>query len=176
MRTPRCGPRSARRGNSPTPEDLRAFDQEHPMEIHIGIDQKARREIVAALERALADTYTLYLQTHNFHWNVTGPQFNDLHLMFMNQYVELWNAVDLVAERIRALGSFAPGTYGEFARLTRIQEADGVPAAMDMVRKLVEGHETVIRTAREGLDPANAANDQATIELLTQRLQIHEKT
>jgi len=146
------------------------------MEIDIGIDQKARRDIVGGLERVLADTYTLYLQTHNFHWNITGPQFNDLHAMFMNQYVELWNAVDLVAERIRALGSFAPGSYRDFARLTKIREVDGVPAAMDMVRRLVEGHEAVIRTAREALGPPDAANDQATIELLTQRLQIHEKT
>lgn len=146
------------------------------MEIDIGINEKARREIVAGLERVLADTYTLYLQTHNFHWNVTGPQFNDLHAMFMGQYTEMWTAVDLIAERIRALGSFAPGSYREFARLTRIGEADGVPAAMDMVRRLVEGHETVIRTAREALGPADHANDQATIDLLTQRLQIHEKT
>lgn len=146
------------------------------MDIDIGIDKKARGEIVAGLERVLADTYTLYLQTHNFHWNITGPQFNDLHAMFMTQYTELWNAVDLVAERIRALGSFAPGSYRDFARLTRIREVDGVPAAMDMVRRLVEGHETVIRTSREALGPADDANDQATIDLLTQRLQIHEKT
>jgi starvation-inducible DNA-binding protein len=146
------------------------------MKIDIGIEPNARREIVAGLERVLADTYTLYLQTHNFHWNVTGPQFNDLHAMFMTQYTELWAAVDLVAERIRALGSFAPGSYRDFARLTRIRDVDGVPAAMDMVRTLVEGHETVIRTAREALPAADGANDQATIDLLTQRLQIHEKT
>ncbi len=146
------------------------------MEIDIGIEKNARKEIVAGLERVLADTYTLYLQTHNFHWNVTGPQFNDLHAMFMTQYVELWSAVDLVAERIRALGSFAPGSYRDFARLTTIGDVHGVPPAMDMVRRLVEGHETVIRTAREALAPADRANDQATIDLLTQRLQIHEKT
>jgi starvation-inducible DNA-binding protein len=146
------------------------------MKIDIGIEPNARRDIVAGLERVLADTYTLYLQTHNFHWNVTGPQFNDLHAMFMTQYTELWSAVDLLAERIRALGSFAPGSYRDFARLTRIRDVDGVPAAMDMVRTLVDGHETVIRTAREALPAADGANDQATIDLLTQRLQIHEKT
>ena len=103
------------------------------MRIDIGIDEPSRNAIVEGLERVLADTYTLYLKTHNFHWNVTGPQFNDLHMMFMNQYTELWGAVDLVAERIRALGSYAPGSYKDFARLTRIEEADGVPAAKDML-------------------------------------------
>ena len=146
------------------------------MRIDIGIDEAARNAIVGGLERVLADTYTLYLKTHNFHWNVTGPQFNDLHMMFMNQYTELWGAVDLVAERIRALGSFAPGSYKDFARLTSITEADGVPPAKEMLKQLVEGHETVIRTAREGLSPANDANDQATIDLLTERLTVHEKT
>jgi starvation-inducible DNA-binding protein len=146
------------------------------MRIDIGIDEPSRNAIVEGLERVLADTYTLYLKTHNFHWNVTGPQFNDLHMMFMNQYTELWGAVDLVAERIRALGSYAPGSYKDFARLTRIEEADGVPAAKDMLRQLVEGHETVIRTAREVLVPADKANDQASIDLLTARLTIHEKT
>jgi starvation-inducible DNA-binding protein len=147
------------------------------MRMNIGIDESSRTAIVAGLERVLADTYTLYLKTHNFHWNVTGPQFNDLHLMFMTQYTELWNAVDLVAERIRALGSFAPGSYKDFARLTSIAEADGVPAAAkDMLQQLVEGHETVIRTAREALSPADDANDQATLDLLTERLTVHEKT
>ena len=146
------------------------------MRIDIGIDETSRNAIVGGLERVLADTYTLYLKTHNFHWNVTGPQFNDLHMMFMNQYTELWGAVDLVAERIRALGSFAPGSYKDFARLTSITEADGVPAAKDMLRQLVEGHETVIRTAREALSPADDANDQATLDLLTERLTVHEKT
>ena len=144
--------------------------------IDIGIKGKDREKIVDGLSRVLADTYTLYLKTHNFHWNVTGPQFNDLHLMFMTQYTELWGAVDLVAERIRALGSFAPGSYKDFARLTRITEADGVPAAKDMLRQLVEGHETVIKTAREVLSPADEANDQATLDLLTERLTVHEKT
>ena len=146
------------------------------MRMNIGIDETSRTAIVGGLERVLADTYTLYLKTHNFHWNVTGPQFNDLHMMFMNQYTELWGAVDLVAERIRALGSFAPGSYKDFARLTSVTEADGVPAAKDMLRQLVEGHETVIRTAREVLAPADEANDQATIDLLTERLTVHEKT
>src|SRR5262245_50567959 len=146
------------------------------MRIDIGIDESARNAIVEGLERVLADTYTLYLKTHNFHWNVTGPQFNDLHLMFMNQYTELWGAVDLVAERIRALGSFAPGSYKEFAKLTRISEADGVPPAKEMLKQLVEGHETVIKTAREVLSPANEANDQASVDLITERLTVHEKT
>jgi starvation-inducible DNA-binding protein len=146
------------------------------MQIDIGIAEDARKSIVASLERVLADTYTLYLKTHNFHWNVTGPQFNDLHAMFMAQYTEMWAAVDLVAERIRALGSFAPGSYREFSKLSSIAEAETVPKAMDMVRQLVDGHEAVIRTARAALKPAEAANDQSTLDLLTQRLQVHEKT
>ncbi|MCR9163770.1 MAG: Dps family protein [Nannocystaceae bacterium] len=142
----------------------------------IGIAEDARKEIVAAMERVLADTYTLYLKTHNFHWNVTGPKFNDLHAMFMTQYVEMWNAVDLLAERIRSLGSFAPGSYKDFARLSSVEEATDVPAAMEMVAQLVQGHETVIRTTRAALAPAESANDQSTLDLLTQRLQVHEKT
>ncbi len=146
------------------------------MQIDIGIAEDARKSIVASLERVLADTYTLYLKTHNFHWNVTGPQFNDLHAMFMAQYTEMWAAVDLVAERIRALGAFAPGSYREFAKLSSIAEAETVPKAMDMVRQLVDGHEAVIRTLRAALKPAEGANDQSTLDLLTQRLQVHEKT
>ncbi|MEZ4237273.1 MAG: Dps family protein [Myxococcota bacterium] len=146
------------------------------MAIDIGIPEDQRNEIAGALAKFLADTYTLYLKTHNFHWNVTGPRFNDLHAMFMAQYTELWNAVDLVAERIRALGSPAPGTYREFAALTRIAEADGVPAANDMIRQLKEGHETAARTAREVFPVAEGAADQVTMDLLTQRLQVHEKT
>ena len=142
----------------------------------IGIAEDARKEIVASLERVLADTYTLYLKTHNFHWNVTGPKFNDLHAMFMGQYTEMWNAVDLIAERIRSLGSFAPGSYKDFARLSSIEEATEVPKDMAMVAQLVSGHETVIRTCRAALAPAESANDQSTLDLLTQRLQIHEKT
>ena len=146
------------------------------MKIDIGIAEPARERIVASLERVLADTYTLYLKTHNFHWNVTGPQFNDLHAMFMTQYTEMWAAVDLVAERIRALGSFAPGSYREFSALSSIAEVEGVPAAMAMVEQLVQGHEAVIRTLRAALEPAERANDQSTLDLLTQRLQVHEKT
>lgn len=145
-------------------------------QIDIGISEDQREAIVAGLERALADTYTLYLKTHNFHWNVTGPMFNTLHAMFMEQYNEMWAAVDELAERIRALGKFAPGSYAQFAKLTRVAEADGVPKAEDMIAQLVEGHETVVRTLREAFPAAEAANDEATADLLTQRLSIHEKT
>jgi starvation-inducible DNA-binding protein len=141
-----------------------------------GISLKDRTRIAAGLARLLADTYTLYLTTHNFHWNVTGPMFNTLHLMFMTQYTELWNAVDPVAERIRALGFPAPGTYAEFGKLSSIKEVAGVPRAEEMIALLVKGHETVARTARSLLPAADAANDQPTLDLLTQRLDIHEKT
>ncbi len=146
------------------------------MKLNIGIEERDRKEISGGLARVLADTYTLYLKTHNFHWNVTGPMFQTLHLMFEGQYNELALAVDLVAERIRALGEFAPGSYAEYAKLSSIPEANGVPAATDMVKQLVEGHEAVIRTARSVFPWAEKANDQATIDLLTQRLQLHEKT
>ncbi|ARL49848.1 DpsA protein [Burkholderia pseudomallei] len=145
-------------------------------QINIGISDKDRKKIAAGLSRLLADTYTLYLKTHNFHWNVTGPMFNTLHLMFEEQYNELWLAVDLVAERIRTLGVVAPGTYREFAKLSSIPEADGVPAAEEMIRQLVEGHEAVVRTARAIFPDADAASDEPTADLLTQRLQTHEKT
>lgn len=144
--------------------------------IDIGISDTDRKAIAKSLSRVLADTYTLYLQTHNFHWNVEGPMFNTLHLMFMEQYTELWNALDAVAERIRSLGYPAPGTYSEFAKLTSIQEAQGVPEAMEMVRLLVRGHEAVARTAREAFPVVEKANDESTADLLTQRLQVHEKT
>jgi starvation-inducible DNA-binding protein len=144
--------------------------------IDIGIADKHRKAIADGLSRVLADTYTLYLQTHNFHWNVEGPMFNTLHLMFMEQYTELWTALDAVAERIRSLGYPAPGTYGEFAKLTSIKEAEGVPAALDMVRTLVSGHEAVARTARAVFPTAEKGGDESTVDLLTQRLQIHEKT
>lgn len=144
--------------------------------VNIGIGEKEREEIAQGLCRLQADTYTLYLRTHYFHWNVTGPQFRTLHLMFEEQYNELWMAVDMVAERIRTLGYPAPGTYTEFAKLTSIEEVVGVPAATDMVRLLVEGHEAVCRTARALLAPADAAADESTADLVTQRLQIHEKT
>ncbi|CPF06153.1 DpsA protein [Burkholderia pseudomallei] len=145
-------------------------------QINIGISDKDRKKIAAGLSRLLADTYTLYLKTHNFHWNVTGPMFNTLHLMFEEQYNELWLAVDLVAERIRTLGVVALGTYREFAKLSSIPEADGVPAAEEMIRQLVEGHEAVVRTARAIFPDADAASDEPTADLLTQRLQTHEKT
>jgi starvation-inducible DNA-binding protein len=146
------------------------------MKIDIGIDKKHREQIAGGLSRVLADSYTLYLKTHNFHWNVTGPMFQTLHLMFETQYNELALAVDLVAERIRALGVAAPGTYKEFAQLSAIKEDDGVPEAHDMIRRLVEGHETVARTAREVFKSAESASDQPTCDLLTQRMQVHEKT
>ncbi|MCA9572690.1 MAG: DNA starvation/stationary phase protection protein [Myxococcales bacterium] len=146
------------------------------MKIDIGLDEEARAAVVTRLERVLADTYTLYLLTHSFHWNVTGPKFNDLHAMFMGQYTEMWAAVDEVAERIRALGAFAPGSYGAFARLTSIESPEDVPEALEMVRQLVLGHEALIRTARGALVTAEEARDQVTADLLTQRLQVHEKT
>jgi starvation-inducible DNA-binding protein len=146
-----------------------------PASIDIGINDKDRAKIAEGLSRFLADTYTLYLKTHNFHWNVTGPMFQTLHLMFMDQYNEQWMAVDLIAERIRALGFPAPGGYKEFASLTCIKEASGVPKAKDMIRQLVEGQEAVVRTARSVFPIAEKANDQPTLDLLTQRMQIHEK-
>jgi starvation-inducible DNA-binding protein len=144
--------------------------------IDIGIKAADREKIANGLSRVLADTYTLYLQTHNFHWNVEGPMFNTLHLMFMTQYTELWTALDAIAERIRSLGSPAPGTNTRFAALTSIQQADGVPEAMEMVRLLVKGHEAVARTARAVFPVVEKARDESTADLLTQRLQIHEKT
>ncbi|MCC7011672.1 MAG: DNA starvation/stationary phase protection protein [Planctomycetes bacterium] len=144
--------------------------------IDIGISEKDREKIVGGLSCLLADTYSLYLKTHNFHWNVEGPMFNTLHLMFMDQYTELWNALDLIAERIRALGYPAPGTYKQFAKLTSIPETDGVPEALEMVRLLVAGHEAVARTARKAFPAVDDAGDESSADLLTQRLQIHEKT
>jgi starvation-inducible DNA-binding protein len=146
------------------------------MDIDIGIDEKKRKEIAAGLSRVLADSYTLYLKTHNFHWNVTGAMFQTLHLMFETQYNDLALAVDLVAERIRALGVIAPGTYKQFLELSAIKEDVGIPKAEDMIRRLVEGHETVARTSREVFKIAEAASDQPTCDLLTQRMQVHEKT
>ncbi|MEN6587732.1 MAG: Dps family protein [Sulfuricella sp.] len=143
--------------------------------IDIGISDKDRAKIAEGLSRFLADTYTLYLKTHNFHWNVTGPMFQTLHIMFMDQYNEEWMAVDLIAERIRALGFPAPGGYKDFASLTSITETDGVPKAKDMIRQLVEGQETVVRTARAVFPVAEKSNDQPTLDLLTQRMKIHEK-
>ena len=146
-----------------------------PHPIDIGIAEPDRIAIADGLSRVLADTYTLYLKTHNYHWNVTGPMFNTLHLMFEDQYNELWIAVDLIAERIRSLGQPAPGTYAQFAALTRIAEPDGIPTAEEMLVDLVDGNEAVTKTAREVFEVADAANDQSTADLLTQRLQVHEK-
>ena len=145
-------------------------------DINTGINETDRTEIAAGLSRLLADSYTLYLQTHNFHWNVTGPMFQTLHLMFEQHYTELALAVDIIAERIRALGMHAPGTYAEFVRLSSIQEVSGVPKAGDMIRLLVNGHEAVVRTARSILPLVDKAADEASIDLLTQRMQLHEKT
>ena len=144
--------------------------------IDIGISESDRLAVAGELSRVLADTYTLYLKTHNYHWNVTGPMFNTLHLMFEEQYNELWVAIDLLAERIRSLGAYAPGSYGQFAQLTSIAEADGVPTAEGMLADLVAGHEAVARTARSAFAIADGAGDQSTADLLTQRLQVHEKT
>jgi len=142
----------------------------------IGINNEDRQQIADGLSKLLADTYTLYLKTHYFHWNVTGPMFNTLHLMFETQYTELALAVDLVAERIRSLGVYAPGTYAQFSKLTSINETVDVPKANDMIRELVAGHEAVCRTARSVFPAAEKASDEATSDLLTQRLQLHEKT
>ncbi|HMM55846.1 MAG TPA: Dps family protein [Candidatus Desulfobacillus sp.] len=144
--------------------------------INIGISTADRAKIAKGLSRLLADSYTLYLMTHNFHWNVTGPMFNTLHLMFMDQYTEQWNALDLIAERIRALGLPAPGTYKEYVKLASIKEVEGVPSALEMVRLLVDAQEATARTAREVFPLAEKANDQPTADLLTQRLEVHEKT
>jgi starvation-inducible DNA-binding protein len=144
--------------------------------IDIGISASNREKIAGGLSALLADSYTLYLMTHNFHWNVTGPMFNTLHLMFMGQYTEQWNALDLIAERIRALGHPAPGTYKEFVKLASIKEVGGVPSANDMIRHLVSAQEATARTARELFPLVSKANDQPTADLLTQRLEVHEKT
>ena len=144
--------------------------------IDIGISAKDRAAIAGGLSRFLADSYTLYLMTHNFHWNVTGPQFNSLHNMFMAQYTEQWNALDIIAERIRALGFPAPGTYREFVKLASIKEVEGVPKANDMIRHLVAAQEATARTARKLFPVVDAANDQPTADVLTQRIDIHEKT
>ncbi len=142
----------------------------------IGINNSDRQQIADGLSKLLADTYTLYLKTHYFHWNVTGPMFNTLHLMFETQYTELALAVDLVAERIRSLGVYAPGTYAQFVKLSSIPETIEVPKATDMISELVAGHEAVCRTARSVFPAAEQASDEATADLLTQRLQLHEKT
>ena len=144
--------------------------------IDIGIDEKDRKAIAAGLSKLLADSYTLYLMTHNFHWNVTGPMFNTLHLMFMTQYTEQWAALDLIAERIRDLGEPAPATYQEYSMLTSIEEVSGVPKAMEMVKLLVKAQEATSKTARKLFPLVEKAGDQPTADLLTQRQNIHEKT
>ena len=145
--------------------------------INIGIAEKDRAAITEGLSRLLADTYTLYLTTHNFHWNVTGPMFNTLHAMFMAQYTELWNAVDPIAERIRSLGHPAPGSYAQFGTLSSLKDAPATPPkALEMVQILVDGHEAVARTARAVFPLADKAGDEPTADLLTQRLTVHEQT
>jgi len=144
--------------------------------IDIGIKEADRAKIAQGLSRLLADTYTLYLKTHNFHWNVTGPMFQTLHLMFETQYTELALAVDLIAERIRALGYPAPGTYAEFSKLASIKEPKGVPAAEQMIRELFAGQEAVVKTARSVFPLVDKVNDEPSADLLTQRMQVHEKT
>ncbi len=146
------------------------------MHIDIGIAASDRKTIADGLSHLLADTYSLYLKTHNFHWNVTGPMFQTLHVMFETQYDELAIAVDLIAERIRALGHPAPGTYSDYQRLSSIAETVGVPKATDMIAELVQGQETVVRTARSLFAAVESAHDEATADLLTQRIQLHEKT
>jgi starvation-inducible DNA-binding protein len=146
------------------------------MKINVGINDKNRKEIAQGLSRFLANTYTVYLKTHQYHWNVTGPMFQTLHVMFEEQYNELWLAIDEIAERIRTLGEYAPGTYHEFSQLSEIEEEQNVVSAEEMIRSLVGGHESVIRSARELFPLAEDANDQVSLDLLTQRLQVHEKT
>jgi len=144
--------------------------------IDIGIDEQDRIKVADGLNRLLADSYTLYLQTHNFHWNVTGPQFRELHLMFEEHYTELATAVDEIAERIRTLDVAAPGTYKAFAELTSIEETDGVPSAKDMVAILTQGHEQVVEACRDGLALAQDANDESSVALISDRMRTHEKT
>jgi starvation-inducible DNA-binding protein len=145
-------------------------------QINIGIEEKERGQIAHGLSKLLADSYTLYLQTHNFHWNVTGPMFQTLHLMFESQYIELAIAIDLIAERIRALGFPAPATYSEFVELSSIKETRGVPVAQKMIEILVEGQEAIVRTARAVFPTVDSAHDEPSADLLTQRMHIHEKT
>ena len=145
------------------------------MAIDIGISEREREQIAAGLSRLLADSYTLYLKTHNYHWNVTGPMFNTLHLMFEGQYTELALAVDVVAERIRALGFPAPGSYRAYANLTEVKDDEDVPSAKEMIANLVDAQETVVRTARSIFPVVDEANDEASADLLTQRMQVHEK-
>lgn len=144
--------------------------------VELGIPDKQRKNICAGLSMLLADSYMLYIKTHNYHWNVEGPMFNTLHVMFMEQYTELWTSLDLIAERIRALGEYAPGSYKEFAKLTSIEESEKVPKADKMILELLKGHEAVTQTARSLYPIADEGSDEVTMDLLTQRMQVHEKT
>lgn len=146
------------------------------MKVNIGISEEQRKLIAEGLAVLLADSYTLYLKTHNYHWNVTGPQFQSLHTLFEEQYQELAVAVDDIAERIRALGEFAPGSYKEFAKLTTIEEAEGIPSAEEMIKDLVKGHEAIAKTARNIVPVAENASDEVSLDILTQRMTVHEKT
>jgi starvation-inducible DNA-binding protein len=146
------------------------------MKIEIGIAETDRLKIVDGLSKLLADSYVLYLKTHNLHWNVEGPMFNTLHIMFMEQYTELWNALDLIAERIRSLGAYAPGSYKKFSQLSSIPESDDVPHAKEMIKQLLQGHEAVAKTVRANFAAAEQGNDEGTLDLFTQRIQVHEKT
>ncbi len=146
------------------------------MAADLGIKEKDRLKIVEALSRLLADSYTLYLKAHNFHWNVTGPMFQTLHLTFQTQYAELWTNIDLIAQSIRSLHAPAPGTYAQSSKLASIRETVGVPKAQDMIKILLDGHEAVTRTARKAFPSAEKASDQPTMDLLTQRMEVHEKT
>ena len=152
------------------------FREKIVAEINIGINTKDRENIADGLKHLLADSYTLYLQTHNFHWNVSGPQFRELHLMFEEHYTELAEAVDEIAERIRTLGVAAPGTYKEFSRLSSIKEVEGVPSSEEMVDLLVQGHEQIVSTSREVLKLAQSGDDESTIALVSDRMRVHEKT
>lgn len=146
------------------------------MTIDIGIKRKDRETVAKSLSKLLADTYSLYLKTHSFHWNVTGPKFNDLHQMFETHYTEMWTAADEIAERIRTLDIISPGSYSQFAELTSIKEETGAPDADTMLAQLLEGHETLAATARAAFDAADAADDQGSADIATQRMQVHEKT
>lgn len=167
----------AKKANKPSSAAKKASPSTGSVPIHIGISDKDRAAIAGGLSKLLADTYTLYLTTHNFHWNVTGPMFHSLHTSFMTQYTELWNAVDPIAERIRSLGHAAPGSYAQFSALASIPDVpQNPPKALDMVQILVDGHEAVARTARNLFPVADKAGDEPTADLLTQRLTVHEQT
>lgn len=166
--------KKAPKRSSPKPS---AKEEIRDQPINIGISADDRRAVAEGLSRLLADNYTLYLTTHNFHWNVTGPMFTSLHTLFETQYTELWNAADLIAERIRALGHFAPGSYTQFSQLSSLDDVPAQPpAALEMVRILVNGHETVARHVRDLIEVADDADDESSIDLLTQRLSVHEQT